>query len=627
MPSDLDYLAHSIIWHYERGPNPGLSLAEFIEPTLQTATGKRVAARKLLSPNTVQRAVIVGGAGVGKTTLLQWLAYRTARDGRAVALRVAAPSIKDCISQHELLRSISGIASKFNDAAIDIETVEKWLYEESLQLLIDGLDEIGDRAEQERTARLLSDFARQFGNARIFITSRPSTLSITFGNFTFYNLAQLDESNIATLTASLAPDDPLVTTEFLGVISQNSALKALAGNPLLLRLLFDVFRLRGRLPENLSYLYADFTDYLFSTWEERREKHLRTLTLEEKHAVLSGIALFMFDGGLASAPTFAVVDYLGSDFGGEARLFAAIRELVSVGILGIVDGEIRFSHLSFQEFYTARALISEPDRLRRLVTKDFAKQVLLFASGMIDDVAPIVEAAVERGNLLLAARALSLGRSRSQQLIDYTIRAVADELGETFVGLLVSAYTPITSSASVEEIRDLEQEPSEQFNALLNAWDRFSKKNLRNHEKGALFEEFAASLFSSVFRVVSRDLQTESGELDLVLEIIKPEPFWIEFGGDALVECKNWNSNTPVKEVLSFTQKATQARVKLAFFVSVTGFTNHAKASLAATSSNLLAPLIVPIDGEQIKEALARNTNLEEFFKERIRAIKYLRKY
>jgi restriction endonuclease Mrr len=93
------------------------------------------------------------------------------------------------------------------------------------------------------------------------------------------------------------------------------------------------------------------------------------------------------------------------------------------------------------------------------------------------------------------------------------------------------------------------------------------------------------------------------------------------------VECKNWNSNTPVSEVQSFTQKATQVGVKLAFFVSVSGFTDTAKASLQLTSVNPHLPLIVPISGDQIKDALGRNTDLEEFFKERIRDIKYLRKY
>ncbi len=127
--------------------------------------------------------------------------------------------------------------------------------------------------------------------------------------------------------------------------------------------------------------------------------------------------------------------------------------------------------------------------------------------------------------------------------------------------------------------------------------------------------------------MVSRDLNTENGELDLVVELGRMDPFWFEFGGDALIECKNWSSNVPLKEVGSFVTKVNQGRVKLGFFVSVSGFTPDAIRTLRNNASNTSAPLVVPISGGEIKTALMRGEVLEEFFKKAIRSFKYLRKY
>lgn len=162
---------------------------------------------------------------------------------------------------------------------------------------------------------------------------------------------------------------------------------------------------------------------------------------------------------------------------------------------------------------------------------------------------------------------------------------------------------------------------------LLHSLDSALDPRLTNHERGARFEEFAVGFFNKTLKVVSRDLRTENGELDLIVEIIRSDPFWIEFGGDALVECKNWTSNVPLSEVGAFLSKVNQGRVKLAFFLSMSGFTEDARRTLRNHAANVTAALVVPLSGASIKKALMSDVILEEFLKEEIRAMKYLRKY
>jgi hypothetical protein len=69
------------------------------------------------------------------------------------------------------------------------------------------------------------------------------------------------------------------------------------------------------------------------------------------------------------------------------------------------------------------------------------------------------------------------------------------------------------------------------------------------------------------------------------------------------------------------------ARVKLAFFVSVSGFTDDAWRTLRNHATQMSTPLVVPLSGTEIKNALVDGAILEEFFKRAIREMKYLRKF
>ena len=73
------------------------------------------------------------------------------------------------------------------------------------------------------------------------------------------------------------------------------------------------------------------------------------------------------------------------------------------------------------------------------------------------------------------------------------------------------------------------------------------------------------SFSSTTYRIAIRqeawdDYNTENGEIDLVLELTRIEPFWADYGGEVMVECKNWNATVPLKEVGSFAYKVGQAR-------------------------------------------------------------------
>jgi len=91
-----------------------------------------------------------------------------------------------------------------------------------------------------------------------------------------------------------------------------------------------------------------------------------------------------------------------------------------------------------------------------------------------------------------------------------------------------------------------------------------------------------------------------------------------------IVECKNLKSGMPLSEVSAFLNKVSQLRVKLGFIVSMSGFTQDAERMIRNRSSNVTAPLVVPLDADRIRTALQHGHKLDDFFREVVREIKYV---
>jgi hypothetical protein len=425
---------------------------------------------------------------------------------------------------------------------------------------------------------------------------------------------------------SLSQGRPELAEKFSETIRSDSVLGNLATSPLLIRLLWQVFEARGELPKSSASLYSDFTDYLLSAWEQREHQkkgHKSSRpSLGLRQQILSNIALYLLEGGKVIFTLSEAVPFI-SQYSPDltpAEISNVLSDLSSAGLLKKVSEEaLCFVHASLQDFYAARAIAHDRSRVASLINRPYAQEAMLFAGGLVSDIGPIVEAAVEQRNFILAAKYVSRGLIRNQDLANYVVQEFKAEVGSPFIELLAATGRSEASESKADE--------EHAYDSLIARWDAFHDAQLNSYEKGRRFESFAANFFGQFFKIVSRNLNTENGELDLVLEITKLAPFWIEFGGNVLVECKNWATTRPLKEVGAFAYKVGRSQTKLAFFVSVAGFTSDALETLKHNASDSAAALIVPLTGEDLKLALLKKEDLEEFLKSKIRDIKYLRKY
>ena len=377
-----------------------------------------------------------------------------------------------------------------------------------------------------------------------------------------------------------------------------------------------------RFEPNFTRQHADF---LLSTWDTSKgiSRRQNTLNLRTVHRLLENIAFDALTSSQYRIPFPKIRAAVGEVFKSAGLhhdgIEPLIEQLLSSGIIIRTDPEsISFAHLTFMEFYAAKRMVETPRKLASLLVEagPIAKETILFAAGMMLDVAPLVEAAVDRRELILAANCLREGRTENSVLEAYVLDQLRRELGSELIKKLV-----------VGDIQEKRPQPEGIHSQLRRQLAEVLDSALPPQKKGKIFENFAERFFRQSFNIVDLNVNTENGEIDLIVENTGTHPFWTEWGGDIFVECKNWNTSRPLKETAAFSNKVRMSRGKLGFFVSVSGFTEDALRTLKNQVADRDAPLIVPITGESMQFMLDHREQFDLFFRDAIRKIKHLHKW
>jgi len=131
-------------------------------------------------------------------------------------------------------------------------------------------------------------------------------------------------------------------------------------------------------------------------------------------------------------------------------------------------------------------------------------------------------------------------------------------------------------------------------------------------QKGHALEDLIEALFATVpgFELKQR-VRTETEEIDLTVLNGSGDTRWKTDEPLILVECKNWSSNCGKNEIVQFKEKLSNRRGRstLGFFISWNGFADTVTKELLRGSRERL--LIVPLDGEQIRQAVREGAFLK----------------
>ena len=358
-----------------------------------------------------ERLVVLGDPGAGKTTFLRYVALALAEREQAARERLGLEgewlpiylplaaynqelqqrrvSLEDYVLHYWGTRS-------FDRPGME-QVVEQALRDGRVLLLLDGLDEVGSRADRRATIGQVEAWTNSYGprGNRLVVTSRivgydEAALACDFCAYTLspFGPQEIERFAHQWCVAYQRWADPQQPAEravekghaeaarLVAEIRSDLQVEALAANPLLVTIIALIHYKGARLPDHRVELYDLCIQTLVETWREVRSeagpvgKELRTAN---QIKVLAPFALWLQNqapgpGGAArrDAVRARLVDLMARQFKGnrdaaeeEADLFLELGQRQTGLLVERGEGWFGFFHPTFKEYLAALACVLE----------------------------------------------------------------------------------------------------------------------------------------------------------------------------------------------------------------------------------------------------------------------------
>jgi len=384
--------------------------------------------------NGLHKSVILGKPGAGKTTFLKYLALQ-ALDGNLE---------QDVIPIFVGMKEWSDSGESLVDYIVDVfdvcdfpnatPFVLRMLSQGRALVLLDGFDEVSSKNIDE-VVKEVRRLAAKYSKNKFVLSCRLAAYSHFFENFTEVEIADFATWQIEAFVNNWFGKGTPKATACLQALSDNSQIRELASVPLLVTLLCLAFDETMAFPANRAELYKEALDALLKKWDASRSitrgEIYRHLSLRRKESLFSRIA----------AQTFERNQYFFPERDLEVQIRTYIRNLPESGPETLdVDSEIvlksiiaqhgifverakgiySFSHLTFQEYFTARYVVENQSSgtVRKLVdehlingTNDDARwrEIFLLTANMLDSADEFL--------LLMSQRVQGYGRLRLSNIL------------------------------------------------------------------------------------------------------------------------------------------------------------------------------------------------------------------
>jgi hypothetical protein len=333
------------------------------------------------------RVLLRGVAGSGKTTLIQWLATATARQGTDERLLYLSGMVPIVLPLRAIARRGLGLPlpEKFLESVgcpiaglQPTGWIDRVLKSGRGLLLVDGVDET-PQAERRDIREWLRDLVRTYPTNRWLVTSRPSAVRqdwLSSEEFTELDLVAMSRENVTSFIKrwhhAAGVGDTYVRS-LKHVIWSKQDLARLATNPLMCGLICALHRdRRGYLPDSRKEMYDAALSMLLSRRDrERGLEDLGEIRISEEAQVqlLQKLAYWMIRNGRSEMDKTDAMDIFGrvlpamprvAEQGNPQDVYRHI--MTRSGLLREPSiGRVDFIHRTFQDYLAARSAVEELD--------------------------------------------------------------------------------------------------------------------------------------------------------------------------------------------------------------------------------------------------------------------------
>ncbi|MCB9738905.1 MAG: metallophosphoesterase [Deltaproteobacteria bacterium] len=413
--------------------------------------------RRLFADQTqAAHVVVLGGAGMGKSTLCRYLAHAAATRGKVPVLI----RLRDYLLQRD--GGLIGFACRqFRErysVPVDEAALRALAEAGKVAVFIDGFDEVHVESQRSGIRDEVAALAAAWPAVAMLCTSRivgydRASLHEPFEHF---ELRPFDTERVRRFVerwyALAIANDPVErrrrTAELLQAIERTPAAADLASVPLLATLIALVHRYSAQLPGSRAKLLEKVVETLLETWPAAGGRVFRKLSVEKQRRLCEVLAwrvvgaredreaavTVSFDDAVQICAAELGGQAAAADVGARERLAQRWLEWMVEGAGLLVEaspGTLEFVHLSIAEYLAAHAWLTQNGELRvealaaeliALAGNSPTRQIALYAAALECPRKPSLPSA-------LVTQGCQKDDGASVWLLDLVLEGVIDDSG------------------------------------------------------------------------------------------------------------------------------------------------------------------------------------------------------